>query len=66
MRCPACAEETVDGRVCDRCNSLCIQCIANARYNLAGGYTLEAAKCRDYCFNGHHLLGQYTELRVEP
>jgi len=62
--CPACGERTGGGKVCLRCRSLCVQCLANARHNLAGGYSSGAAKCRDYCFNGHRLLGQYEP--IEP
>lgn len=66
IKCPACGEKTADGEVCNRCCSLCTQCLANARYNLAGGNLLAAARCRDYCFNGHRLLGQYTEPKAVP
>jgi hypothetical protein len=65
--CPACEEKTEGGKVCSRCSSLCLQCLANARSNLAGGHRLGAAKCRDYCLNGHRLRGQYdASPRIEP
>lgn len=34
-------------------SAACVQCKANAKTNLAGGYAELAQKCLDYCASGH-------------